>query len=189
MRSTSSRINLFGRWQIGHTHLEEQPEFVIFLSLLFQALLRTQRSNETLCTRPRRRVLRTALAPLSSSSTQGHRQSFTFARPQPMAERLGRWQFVRTPHEIHYRALGANCFPEPRSIQTTSNGAQSSLFATIHCHDQHRPCQETFGRLFGQYSHTAHCRWWTHGIGAGQSWLKAGWSIIDALSYSNRRTS
>ena len=68
-------------------------------------------------------------------------------------------QFVRTPNENHYRALGGNCFLEPRSIQMTSIGAQLPLFTTVHRHDQRRPSQETFGRLFSQYSHTGRCRW------------------------------
>jgi len=47
---------------------------------LFLALSHSQRSGETLrCIRPRRRGLRTVLAPLSSSSALGHRQSFTLS--------------------------------------------------------------------------------------------------------------
>lgn len=70
---------------------------------LFLVLSRSQRPNETLRTRPRRRGLRTALAPLSSSSALGVRQGFTFSQPQPRGE-------VRTvairadpcPHSLPY---------------------------------------------------------------------------------------
>ena len=50
---------------------------------LFLALSHSQRSNETLCTRPRRRGLRTTLAPLPSSSPLRPGQGFTFSQPQP----------------------------------------------------------------------------------------------------------